>query len=401
MFRLCLVVSAVGRAAGEARVGVVLLQTRVEVHTPNNPNDMSVNTSSVGLAMWQWDPWQEEELADSEVHDKIGGPLPPDWVQELKSQVSSEVENGFPSKPEENGWGILMGDIVKRGQENPANAQFVANGFGWPGGFTSRANMFLNELAMAMYFNRSVSICNSTCTQEAVLPFYDLPFAIYNDPSRTFASNWRLDESANCSVAAALLGRSFFAPNLLEQDFRFSSRLKTFLHKSVLVLKPEVRANIVRILGQAGFGQNLKFVAVHIRHGDKGIETALLPFETYAQAVMEALDRPGVNRSVYIASDDPGAQAAMKELLPSDVEVLQRYDVGSGGRSYGDKDTFFNFLVDVEAMKMAEVFIGTYSSNVGAFVFHGRNYSQASVSLDVNWTQVPRISSDAMWLQRV
>merc|ERR1719356_302570 len=123
-----------------------------------------------------------------------------------------------------------------------------------------------------MYFDRSISVCNSTCMFETTSVYYDLKLAVYNDPFRHEEQyTWRYDLSKNCRAGPQQAGRSTFAPNFLGVDFQYITDLKRFLLQSVMILKPTVQEQIANVLREAGFGHDKKFIGVHIRHGDKKI----------------------------------------------------------------------------------------------------------------------------------
>lgn len=134
------------------------------------------------------------------------------------------------------------------------------------------------------------------------------------------------------------------------------------------------------------------YIAVHIRRGDKLRETAPLPVARYAAAV-RVLARP--REPIFLASDDGSVLRAMRKELP-DHALLSLPDLGNRRAHIQSEhnrvwmkrryNRVADMLAEIEVMREARVFIGTFSSNLGRLV-HGLRHAseESSISLDDRW----------------
>jgi hypothetical protein len=118
---------------------------------------------------------------------------------------------------------------------------------------------------------------------------------------------------------------------------------------------------------------------MHIRHGDKGIESMLLPFGRYLGALEVAAAQPGCvkPRCIFIATDDPDINnvprtdvAGYKVIgtwtsRPEILNGLAKTSSSSKTRSRGYKKSHA-FLLDMLLLARARTLVFTYSSNFGA-----------------------------------
>jgi hypothetical protein len=351
----------------------------------------------------KFDPW-EEFSPQNEVHQFMKEPSDDNEITayvnkniyKVKTLAQNEIESHFPNRHNMTNLRTRLEAILST---DPNHADMLVSGFGWPGGFGSRVLMFFNEVALALYFQKSVAFCNSTFLKKVYLNFYEAPkrMSIFNDPSRPPQDRWDVDLSGSCRDSFMVLGRDSFAPALMAQDFEFISSMKRVLYQSLMILKPSAEKKITNRLDAIGVQEHTQYIGVHIRHGDKSIEmdNGLVSTEQYAHAIQKELDATGLT-SVYVASDDPDAADRLKDMLGSKVTIWQQYTKSSESRSYDDEGAVLDFLTDVEALRRARVFIGTQSSNTGRLIYYGRSDGEKSISLDGEWHKCPKVSSDAM-----
>jgi len=256
--------------------------------------------------------------------------------------------------------------------------------------------MFLNEVALALYFRKSLAVCNSTFANNVYIKFYEARVPIFNDPTRPPADRWGNDVTYRCDVKKGKVGSNVFSPALMATDFNYIADVKRTIYKSLMNLKPWVNMNITNRLDAMGIHNHTRYIGVHIRHGDKAVEmsSGLIATEDYARTIQRELNATGITM-IYIASDDPHAAALLTGMLDSNVKILQQFTNSSKVRSYGDEVAVLDFLTDVEALRRASVFIGTQSSNTGRMIYYGRSYFDKSVSLDGGWHKCPKKTSDA------
>eukprot|EP00930_Biecheleria_cincta_P002640 TRINITY_DN103644_c0_g1_i1.p1 TRINITY_DN103644_c0_g1~~TRINITY_DN103644_c0_g1_i1.p1 ORF type:complete len:342 (+),score=50.14 TRINITY_DN103644_c0_g1_i1:170-1195(+) len=302
-------------------------------------------------------------------------------IEHLDSALTAEIQAKFSSRfsklpPPE--FEARLASILQRGKANPVHAEVVGFGYNLGGGFGSRTNIFMNELALAMYFNRSFVACDRG--------FMKSVFAAY------YAIRFPMDEGHNdqCGARPPDVQRGF-APNLMKVDFDYITSLKRFLHESTMTLKPEILAQVDARLAKAGFNhEKVRYLGVHIRHADKGHEMKngkLLPTQAYADAIKPLLLEYDLKK-IFVASDDPGAGDDMKENLRGmGVTVYQEYAKTSTDREYANNESMMPLVVDIEALKRSTVFVGTHTSNMGSMIFFKRPATAVSVSLDGDWDE--------------
>ncbi|CAM9692366.1 unnamed protein product [Scytosiphon promiscuus] len=156
------------------------------------------------------------------------------------------------------------------------------------------------------------------------------------------------------------------------------------------------------------------FLGLHIRRGDKVTsgEAALHPGEEYLGAAVAYLEGDesgelGVEdiKGIWVASDDSQVVDKIKGLAPSYLPGVDNSTIfwASGGIDGGpevqktatrtDKQTYAGFvyaLADLQQLTAADVFVGTYSSNLGRLLVLlrdsvGEKDRASAMSVDSAW----------------
>jgi len=135
------------------------------------------------------------------------------------------------------------------------------------------------------------------------------------------------------------------------------------------------------------------YIGVHIRRGDKILEAHPVPLEKYAKAI----DCIGMQKDVYIASDDSHAVHDLRKILTKKDSNRRIVSLGTGNRMGGHYQAQANrhylkrnrprveaLLADIEALRQASAVVATFSSNL-ARVVHVLRRDNATVSLDDRW----------------
>lgn len=136
-----------------------------------------------------------------------------------------------------------------------------------------------------------------------------------------------------------------------------------------------------------------KYVAIHVRRGDKAREVRSVNLRAYADAVT-LLARRG--EPVFIATDDGSVVPYLRDLLhPSHRVITLNSVMGRTGHRQGEHNrgwmktrygTVVDLLAEIEAMRRARVFIATFSSNLARLVHVLRKADEHdSISLDDRW----------------
>ncbi|CAM9336655.1 unnamed protein product, partial [Ectocarpus sp. 8 AP-2014] len=142
--------------------------------------------------------------------------------------------------------------------------------------------------------------------------------------------------------------------------------------------------------------RSVRYVAIHVRRGDKLTlkEASRTEVEVYLQAAASILrnstgsvDGPNSIGGVWVSSDDPSVLPEVKALASTHFPNVQDERVVSisfgaeGLAQYGNKDqlpttshlmTYELYVVlhaELRMMSYADVFVGTFSSNIGRLVY--------------------------------
>lgn len=114
------------------------------------------------------------------------------------------------------------------------------------------------------------------------------------------------------------------------------------------------------------------YVGVHIRGGDKAVEHRLYTPVDYMAKVQEVTSC----KKVYVATDDYTNVLSLREGFP-EYTFYTNCDVNARGYSQGTYDVqtaeskrkaMLELFVDVDALSNANLFVGTYSSNIGVYM---------------------------------
>ncbi|KAF9898748.1 hypothetical protein BX616_003658 [Lobosporangium transversale] len=139
-------------------------------------------------------------------------------------------------------------------------------------------------------------------------------------------------------------------------------------------------------------------ISIHVRHGDKGTESRLIPFYRYMTKAYEIHERTGVS-NIYLMTDDQKVIEATKnyptfkiyyQIMPRTNRGWEK-DVTSGKVSREDQAKMF--LKDLYSTTQCRHTIVTYSSNVGRLIGEIRmatEYEAPDVfSMDAVWVMEP------------
>mmetsp|Transcript_27340 Transcript_27340/g.71566 ORF Transcript_27340/g.71566 Transcript_27340/m.71566 type:complete len:414 (+) Transcript_27340:114-1355(+) len=311
-----------------------------------------------------------------------------------KLAKSSNQLEGLPSLDSVGG---LLAEAVRRGSEDPCRADVLAT-IG-PArvdriGFGSRMNNFVNELMVAVVGNLSFAVCGDTLGDGFARNVWRAHFSSGEDIPVCTTDLSRCDFDWYWNELQPFWIGYDLSRKLNRADPEYTTGLKSQLTKFVYRLRGPTQAMVHARLPQALRDTGRRYVGVHVRHGDKGVEDKLLATSKYAAAVRRELKECACNIStVFLSSDDPGAAAEMRTLLGARVEVVEQSrldeDTYSHESTYDGREALLQLLGDVEALRQSDIFIGTASSNIGRLVYFQRPPEKKSISLDVKFTSKP------------
>jgi hypothetical protein len=127
-----------------------------------------------------------------------------------------------------------------------------------------------------------------------------------------------------------------------------------------------------------------RFVGIHIRSGDKLIESTPYELAKY----MDLAARSSAVRSAFIATDDFTNIEKLQKSFPDwDFRFLSRPHSRGYHQSYFDqlpslekRSSLLELFASVEVLARSELFVGTFTSNVGMYV--GMRRERPSIGVD-------------------
>merc|ERR1719329_681991 len=298
--------------------------------------------------------------------------------------TSKRKKSGFSSRASVLPVSDRLSVINAAAPLDPCKADLLANGLNHPYGFGARAMKLADELQLAAYFNTSVAICDGNA----------------EDPGIEWAQHFQnlagLEVCSARFLNTAQLG-SAMSKVLRKVDHGFQLQLKRQLYNMLFTYAPDTQAHVDAALVAAGIDFGMRYVGVHVRRGDKR-DTREVPTKVYAVEVARAL-RSHQLHVVFIASDDPGTVAEMRSLLEfevPDVQLIQTYSPTSTTRAYNgaNSEAMLTLLTDLEALRRADVFVGSMKSYTGRTAYFLRGEA-SSVSIDGDWLKGIDLMADA------
>lgn len=225
------------------------------------------------------------------------------------------------------------------------------------------------------YFSSSPCRQSQTCPELARLP----PHAVWT--SRCILVSTRQSMHHVSTIANQL------AKQHPVSEFTFYRHLANSLWK----LNPHTSKAVSKVFSAARLRPG-RYIAIHIRRGDKRREVKLPRIKKYAKSVriLARKDEP-----IFIATDDGAVLYEMRKRLPDRKIVSLPSAIKRTGHLQAEQnriwmkrryDDVVDLLTEIELMRRGRIFIGTFSSNLGRLVYLLRNSdNRDSVSLDDQW----------------
>eukprot|EP01132_Coremiostelium_polycephalum_P003226 gene3226-4038_t len=119
--------------------------------------------------------------------------------------------------------------------------------------------------------------------------------------------------------------------------------------------------------------KSTKCVSIHVRHGDKIIESKIYPFSDYLDALY-SLNLTG-RYTVFVMSDDPGVINTAKKISTPELEFrfleVERLDKDTDAFKYfTDSPSKYGYELysEIDIASDCEYFIGSLSSNIDRYI---------------------------------
>jgi len=141
-------------------------------------------------------------------------------------------------------------------------------------------------------------------------------------------------------------------------------------------LQPHVRRRVAETRGVLDLPP--RFVAVHIRRGDKRLESPYVPADRFARIIRDLNKAP---LPIVVATDDVAVLPELQTALGRDWQVVT---ISVGERPYDQSEfnrlpteyrfeAILRFITEVEILRRAEHFIGSWTTNVACLVRYLRS----------------------------
>jgi len=120
-------------------------------------------------------------------------------------------------------------------------------------------------------------------------------------------------------------------------------------------------------------------ISMHVRHGDKGYETSLLPLSAYLKELALWLENAEQNQEfkcIFVATDDGDLQKRLEDSPVFELESGRKFKViGSwqsnvAAQKLSSSEGEFGALLDLHLLSRAKTFCFTFSSNFGRLAMH-------------------------------
>ena len=194
-----------------------------------------------------------------------------------------------------------------------------------------------------------------------------------------------IDSGASDMDENGLLARYMrYVPQFDDLGFKDSIMLWQSVALSFLMRATESFANIIQeVQNEIGWYDIQKcrgaVISMHVRHGDKGSETSLVPLSAYLKELALWLENAEQNQEfkcIFVATDDGDLQKRLEDSPVLELESGRKFKViGSwqsnvAAQKLSSSEGEFGALLDLHLLSRAKTFCFTFSSNFGRLAMH-------------------------------
>jgi hypothetical protein len=222
---------------------------------------------------------------------------------------------------------------------------------------------------------------------------------IHNHSMICTFEEWQPANSTNCPIVQITSNRPGFGAARKAAKRAFPARTKLFGELSAFAcqqlprLRAEVQAQVDQLLQSLPLPLSDISVAFHIRRGDKVIKKESRAYRAaeYVETFVKQADKDAATNAsntistakhCFVATDDPSIVVPELQRALANHKISCRLwsltppspSSSSSSENYNDtstlrtRDTFLVFLAQLQVLVQAQVFVGTYRSNVGGLV---------------------------------
>ena len=194
-----------------------------------------------------------------------------------------------------------------------------------------------------------------------------------------------IDSGASDMDENGLLARYMrYVPQFDDLGLKGSIMLWQSVALSFLMRATESFANIIQeVQNEIGWYDIQKcrgaVISMHVRHGDKGTETSLLPLSAYLKELALWLENAEQNQEfkcIFVATDDGDLQKRLEDSPVLELESGRKFKViGSwqsnvAAQKLSSSEGEFGALLDLHLLSRAKTFCFIFSSNFGRLAMH-------------------------------
>ena len=175
-----------------------------------------------------------------------------------------------------------------------------------------------------------------------------------------------------------------YVPQFDDLGFKDSIMLWQSVALSFLMRATESFANIIQeVQNEIGWYDIQKcrgaVISMHVRHGDKGSETSLVPLSAYLKELALWLENAEQNQEfkcIFVATDDGDLQKRLEDSPVLELESGRKFKViGSwqsivAAQKLSSSEGEFGALLDLHLLSRAKTFCFAFSSNFGRLAMH-------------------------------
>ena len=194
-----------------------------------------------------------------------------------------------------------------------------------------------------------------------------------------------IDSGASDMDENGLLARYMrYVPQFDDLGFKDSIMLWQSVALSFFMRATESFASIIQeVQNEIGWYDIQKcrgaVISMHVRHGDKGSETSLVPLSAYLKELALWLENAEQNQEfkcIFVATDDGDLQKRLEDSPVLELESGRKFKViGSwqsivAAQKLSSSEGEFGALLDLHLLSRAKTFCFTFSSNFGRLAMH-------------------------------
>jgi hypothetical protein len=200
--------------------------------------------------------------------------------------------------PEKDSYDEAFRKVVTGAAGQPCSAPLLARSRLSPYGMGAHLNQFANEVELAMYSGKPISLCAPADVRDAWAKYFNDPgFSKCGDcdwgtgPRQYREMGWDVSDSS---------------------DHTKMADMKRYIYGKLFSLEYGTQSAVDTGLSQLGLPES--YIGVHLRRGDKSQEVPLVPVGSFVSSIQDMSHSLGTT-TIFLASDDETMHSTLQEQL--------------------------------------------------------------------------------------